>query len=68
MNASELYRAGRLAEAIDAQIQAVKADPADIAARCSGTRHSPYDGASAQVRTPAGDGAQGQDIQRERPL
>jgi type VI secretion system protein ImpE len=33
MNASELYRAGRLAEAIDAQIQAVKADPADQAKR-----------------------------------
>jgi type VI secretion system protein ImpE len=33
MNASELYRAGRLADAIDAQIQAVKADPADQAKR-----------------------------------
>jgi type VI secretion system protein ImpE len=33
MNASELYRAGRLAEAIDAQIQAVKTDPADQAKR-----------------------------------
>jgi type VI secretion system protein ImpE len=33
MNASELYRAGRLAEAIDAQLQAVKADPADQAKR-----------------------------------
>jgi hypothetical protein len=41
--------------------------PSDIAARCSSTGRSPYDGASAQVRTPAVDGAQGQDIQRERP-
>ena len=33
MNATELYRAGRLAEAVDAQIQAVKAAPADHAKR-----------------------------------
>jgi type VI secretion system protein ImpE len=33
MNATELYRAGRLAEAVDAQIQAVKAGPGDQARR-----------------------------------
>ncbi len=33
MNASELYKAGKLQEAIDAQIQAVKASPGDQAKR-----------------------------------
>ena len=33
MNASELFKAGRLTEAIDAQIKEVKAQPGDQARR-----------------------------------